>query len=479
MKKGGSMEHDIKVRLVKGLDAALVAVPFFLCWYGYYASRTYSPFFRRGNYLVVLLFLVVYIIYGRMYDGFRISLNRVPDIVCSQGLAAFMADCVMYVVVWLLMKHMPNPLPLMGAFAGQMLLSVLWAAGANRWYFRSYPPMEAAVVYDQRAGMEKLVEEYGLERKFAVRRTAKAGECLARMEMLDGLDAVFLSGIHSHERNIILKYCVEKGIEVFVIPRIGDVIMSGARKRHMFHLPVLQAGRYRPSPEYLFAKRFCDVAVSGAALIVLSPVLLITAAAIRACDGGPVFYRQCRLTKDGRKFDVLKFRSMRVDAEKDGIARLSSGERDDRVTPVGRFIRRVRIDELPQLFNILKGEMSLVGPRPERPEIAEEYGKELPEFSLRLQAKAGLTGYAQVYGKYNTEPYDKLQMDLMYIANPSLAEDFKILFETVRVVLFTSEKSTEGIREGQVGAMEPYRCGGMEETEEMERIPAELADAGK
>ena len=165
-------------------------------------------------------------------------------------------------------------------------------------------------------------------------------------------------------------------------------------------------------------------------------------------DGGPALYKQRRLTKDGKTFDVLKFRSMRIDAEKDGIARLSTGDQDDRITPVGRVIRKFRLDELPQLFNILLGEMSVVGPRPERPEIAAQYEEELPEFALRLQAKAGLTGYAQVYGKYNTTPYDKLQMDLMYIANPSLAEDFKIIFATIKI-LFEKE-STEGVEVGQI-----------------------------
>ena len=238
---------------------------------------------------------------------------------------------------------------------------------------------------------------------------------------------------------------------MYLIPRIGDVLMSGATRMHMFHLPMLKVGRYSPTPEYLFLKRALDIVVSGLAFIVLSPIMAAVAIAIKLTDHGPVFYRQCRLTKDGKKFDVLKFRSMRVDAEKDGVARLSSGEHDDRITPVGHFIRKCRLDELPQLINILKGDMSLVGPRPERPEIAVQYERELPEFALRLQAKAGLTGYAQVYGKYNTTPYDKLQMDLMYIANPSLIEDWKILFATVKI-LFMPE-STEGVSEGQTTAM--------------------------
>lgn len=141
---------------------------------------------------------------------------------------------------------------------------------------------------------------------------------------------------------------------------------------------------------------------------------------------------------------------MRVDAEKDGVARLSTGDKDDRITPVGRFIRKVRIDELPQLLNILKGDMTICGPRPERPEIAAQYEEELPEFRLRLQAKAGLTGYAQVYGKYNTTPYDKLVMDLMYIAHPSFLQDLQIMFATVKI-LFMKE-STEGVATEQITA---------------------------
>ena len=218
---------------------------------------------------------------------------------------------------------------------------------------------------------------------------------------------------------------------------------------HLFHLPFLRVSRYDPAPEYLFFKRLFDILVSAGALIVLSPVMLIVAIAIRL-DGGPAFYRQCRLTKNGKRFDVLKFRSMRVDAEKDGVARLAT-EKDERITPIGHFIRKCRIDELPQLINILKGDMTIVGPRPERPEIAVQYEVELPEFSLRLQAKAGLTGYAQVYGKYNTTPYDKLQMDLMYIAHPSFWEDLRIIFATIKI-LFLPE-STEGVAEGQENAM--------------------------
>ena len=290
-----------------------------------------------------------------------------------------------------------------------------------------------------------------MDKKFKVLFEIKSDTCINDLSILDEVETVFLSGIHSHDRNIILKYCVAKGINVYVIPRVGDVIMSGARKMHMFHLPMLRVGRYNPNPEFLFIKRLFDIILSLIAIIILSPIMIVVAFLIKVTDKGPVLYKQCRLTKNGKQFMVLKFRSMRVDAEKDGVARLSSGDKDDRITPIGKFIRKVRFDELPQLFNILFGDMSIVGPRPERPEIAAQYEKELPEFNLRLQAKAGLTGYAQVYGKYNTTPYDKLQMDLMYIASPSIIEDIKIMLATVKI-LFMPE-STEGIAEGATTAM--------------------------
>lgn len=444
-------KHDLILRIIKTLDAVLMTVPFALCWYSYYAKHIASPFYAKGDYLVVALFFVLFIIFGRVYDAFLMSMQRISEIVYAQFLAAAVSDFIMYIVIWLLSKHLPNILPGVAALIGQVILAAVWAYNAHHAYFKIFPPQATAVIYDTRQGTEKLIGKYGLDSKYKVVLTATADECIANLAMLDGVSTVFMSGIHSHDRNVILKYCVENNIGTFVIPRIGDTIMSGAYPMHMFHLPMLKVGRYHPQPEYLFIKRLLDIVISAVALVVLSPIFLITAIVIKATDHGPVFYKQIRLTKDGKEFGILKFRSMRVDAEKDDVARLSSGDHDDRITPVGKVIRACRIDELPQLLNILRGELSIVGPRPERPEIAAQYCEEMPEFSLRLQAKAGLTGYAQIYGKYNTTPYDKLVMDLMYIAHPSIVEDLKIMFATVKI-LFMPE-STEGVSEGQTTAM--------------------------
>lgn len=446
-----ALEHSIAIRTVKIMNIVMITIPFLLCWYLYYASRIDSPYYAKGNWLVVALFMVLYAVFSHIYDGFLISLNRVSEMIYSQVLAFLVTDGIMYIVIWLLTRHLPNVLPGLLAIAGQCLQSALWSSGAHRWYFAAFQPQRCAIIYDRREGMEKLIEEYDLAKKFHVEYVVPVERCLENLEQIKDMECVFLSGIHSHERNVILKQCMYHNVRVYVIPRVGDMLMSSAKKMHLFHLPMLRVERFNPLPEYLFVKRFFDILVSFAALVILSPFMIVTAAAIKLYDGGPVLYKQSRLTKDGKVFQVLKFRSMRVDAERDGVARLSTGDADDRITPVGHVIRKIRFDELPQIFNILRGDMSIVGPRPERPEIAEQYEQELPEFRLRLQVKAGLTGYAQVYGKYNTTPYDKLQMDLMYIATAGFIEDLKICFATIKI-LFMPE-STEGVAEGQETAM--------------------------
>ncbi len=242
---------------------------------------------------------------------------------------------------------------------------------------------------------------------------------------------------------------MEKRIQGYFLPDAGDVILSGAKHIQSYSVPVLNVERKAAPPEFLLIKRVFDIIASFLGILLTSPFMLITALAIKLYDRGPVFYTQIRLTKDGKHFRILKFRSMRVDAEGDGVARLTT-EHDDRITPVGRIIRAVRMDEIPQLFNILKGDMSIVGPRPERPEIAAQYAEKFPAFDLRLQVKAGLTGYAQVYGRYNTDPHDKLQMDLMYINKMGVFTDLMLIVGTLRI-LFVKE-STSGIREGNITA---------------------------
>lgn len=441
----------IAIRIVKVINPVLLSLVFFITWKLYYYSKTAVPYMWKGEIVIVGLYFIVYLYLSHLYRGFWIHLNRRAEIIYSQILSATLTMALMYLVLILLCKRLPNILPLLGMLAVQIVLIFIWAYAADSWYCRVFSKKKTIIIWDERPGLERIIEETGMDSRLDVIGIYHVDEVINNKdELLAPAEWLFMCDLHSHDRNQLIKYSIEVSKSAYVIPRIGDALMTGADSTHLMHLPILLVRRHPASLEYLSVKRLLDILLSAAGLIVLSPVIAITAIAIKANDGGDVFYRQDRLTKDGKIFSILKFRSMKMNAEKDGVARLSSGDDDDRITSVGRFIRKVRIDELPQLINVLKGDMALVGPRPERPEIAAQYAETLPEFSLRLQMKAGVTGYAQVYGKYNTTPYDKLLMDLLYTSKASLIEDFRIVIATVKI-LFMKE-STEGVGNGQTTA---------------------------
>ena len=436
----------IPFAVVKMVNIVLLMIPFLICWTLYYEPRTTTVGSKQVSVLVMIIFFLICYYFGQRLDCFRVSILQIRDVIFGEVLATMITDIIMYILIWMLSIHLPNLIPGLITWGGQCVIGVIWAYVMHQSYFSTHPPLRTIVIYDERMGMENLIHTYGLEKRFNIKTVYPVESIMDKLEVMEEFDAAFLCGIHSRERNIILKHCISHKIKLFMIPRIADVMIRGSEQIHMLYLPILKTQRYKPSIEYQIIKRTMDIVVSGIATIVLSPLFLITAIAVKS-DGGPAFYKQKRLTKDGKVFEILKFRSMRVDTEKYSGAVLSAGENDPRITKVGRIIRACRLDELPQLLNILKGDMSLVGPRPERPELQKEIEKEVPEFGLRLQAKAGLTGYAQVYGKYNTTFYDKLLMDLMYISKPSILEDFTIMLATVKIL--TSKESTEGVGEGK------------------------------
>ncbi|MFQ9053481.1 MAG: sugar transferase [Oscillospiraceae bacterium] len=260
---------------------------------------------------------------------------------------------------------------------------------------------------------------------------------------VDHADAVFLYELSVRERTDLVEYCYQTRKDLYYSLEMSDVVaMAGERvmfdDKTMMYCPVREL-RF----EERIVKRLGDILVSVVGLVLTSPILLATALAIRLEDGGPVFYRQKRATYGGRVFEVYKFRSMRA---QDGSIHVSAKKDDDRITKVGHIIRKFRIDELPQLINVLKSDMSIVGPRPEMLENVEKYTDDLPEFRYRLRAKAGLTGLAQIYGKYNTSPRDKLIMDLAYIQQYSVWLDLKLILRTA-LVLLTPEESTEAFED--------------------------------
>lgn len=424
------------------VNIAFAAAAFAAAWYLFYAGRIVSPFYRRGNWVIVLIFVLLYFLLCRLYRAFLVSVSSFLELFSGQLLAAGLSCLLMYVLTWILSKGLQTPLPLLAAFVLQVLFSGLWCLAAKKWYnSRSVP--EATVIIDSgRQNIGELIDRYELNSKFELLFSASAAECLQDLSRLDAADTVFLGEMSVPERNEILNYCISKDIKAYLDPRIDDVFLSSAQRVQLFYRTILLVGGNRPEAMFLLIKRLFDILFSAFALLLTSPLLLITALIIKLYDGGPVLYTQERLTKDGEVFRMHKFRSMAVDAEKDGVAQLSSGRSDPRATPFGRVIRRLRIDELPQFYDILRGKMSVVGPRPEREEFARLYEKELPAFSQRLQVKAGLTGYAQVYGRYNTTSYEKLQMDLLYITRPSLLEDLRLCLATLKVPFLP--ESTEG-----------------------------------
>lgn len=450
---------DLYLLLVKALLVAVDTAFFAAAWYLFYSKHLFvETFYGKGHLFVIALFVVLYVSLAKLYGGFDLTTSSASELSYGHAVAAVITAFFTYIVLWLLQRTLPNVLPLLAVMAGMILASALWSGPAVRLTNRLLPPKRTVLIYAYSEAMENgqmiinnMPWRFALVGQLAV--DGDPAQTLAELKAMNA-EAVMICGVSSSVRNDIVKFCIAEKMEAYVRPNIGDYLINGAKTMQMCSLPVMLCQRCNPSVWYLVVKRGMDIALSLAALVILSPLMLVTAAAIKLYDGGPVFYKQIRLTKDRKEFYVYKFRSMRVDAEKDGVARLAS-QGDDRITPVGKVIRSLRIDELPQLLCILMGTMTIVGPRPERPEIAEQYEKEMPEFALRLQAKAGLTGYAQVYGKYNTSPYNKLQMDLQYIGSMGLVTDLKIIFATIKV-LFVPE-STEGVAQGQTTARKETR----------------------
>lgn len=439
------------IRLMKLINILGSAYLFWNAWHFYYSPRFQIGQIGYGDGLVILVYCMIQLLLNRTYNAYDIGSSKTWALFYSLCLADGVGLAIYILIMWIGWWDIPNPFPLMAVFGVQIIWNAIWSVLVNRLYFKLHKAKKTALIFRDDADLIKLSEIDRYKTKFEVVkyiRNPSDLDCIKRK--LDDIQAVFVIGIDATMRNELTEYLIDTGITGYFVPHVGDVILAGARNMHLFSIPTMRVSRAELSPEYMLLKRAMDIVISACALIVLSPIMLFTAIAVKCCDGGPVFYRQERLTKDRKVFKILKFRSMYVDAEKDGIERLSQND-DPRVTPVGRIIRACRIDELPQLINILKGEMTIVGPRPERPGIAKDYEKAMPSFALRLQVKAGLTGYAQVYGRYNTQPYDKLQMDLLYINNMSIVRDIHLMFATVKI-LFMKE-STQGVSENQTTAI--------------------------
>lgn len=423
-----------------------------LFWYGYYSERMYLKFYFRGHLLMLFVYAVLLFFFSQMYGGMRIGYLRSGEVMFSQVFATVCVNGITYLQMCLMVRGFLDVRPLFYMTVAEAAIIAVWTIASAATYRRIFAPRDLLLVHGDRPVADILQKFESRRDKYRVCKSIHVKEGIDTIckEAEERYDAVVLWDIPAEIRNKIYKYCFGKSIRVYIMPKIPDILIKGADQLHLFDTPILFTREYVLSFEQRMVKRMIDFVCALILCVVTSPIMLFTAVAIKAYDKGPVLYKQIRCTRDMQEFYIMKFRSMKTDAEKDGVARLAS-KNDSRITPIGRFIRMVRIDELPQLFNILKGEMSFIGPRPERPEIIEQYMEDMPEFTYRTKVKAGLAGYAQVYGKYNTTPYDKLKLDLFYIENYSVWLDIKLMLLTLKI-LFKPE-STEGVETTQTTAM--------------------------
>lgn len=432
---------------------AYAAMVFGYVWFNRINDYMWIPFLNKGNWMMIIVYTILFVVMMVTFHGYQIGLGRVSQVALSQVLASIFCNCISILLTILVVGLVE--------FIGDIIVDhiivvlfqciglVILTFVLTKLRCKIFPPDRMLLVNGEyhNSLINKLNSRPD---RYVVAGQVSCDEKIDVIQSeLKNYDAVLLNDVPTSVRNEILKACFEEEKEVYFTPKISDILVKGTEELNVFDTPLYVSRNVGMSLPQRFIKRFGDILISLIGIIITSPIMLVTAILIKKYDGGPVFYKQTRSTIGGKEFKVMKFRSMITDAEKDGKARLAT-ENDDRITPVGKFIRATRIDELPQFFNILKGDMSLVGPRPERPEINKEYYEELPEFAYRLRVKAGLTGYAQVYGKYNTTSYDKLKLDLIYVERCSILLDIQLILLTLRVV-FTKD-ATEGLEEGQTNA---------------------------
>lgn len=435
---------------IAGIEVLAETFFFAFIWYVIYNPRMPVAFETKGkgNLMMVGFYALYMVAFVYLYGGMKYAYFQKGQLILSQTLGTLIANAVMYIQIIMVFKMFPLPIvwPMVVVSVFDFFVILILNQVSDGMFKRMFPPKRLLLICDLNYKDNLIRKISGRKDLYEVSRCVSSEESLEQLkEEVQDCDAMMLYGIEEQKRNALVKYCYEKSIRIYVAPEISDILLRGADRVHSFDTPFMLLRNYGLSFEQRIIKRLMDIVISGVMLVIASPFMLVTALAIKLEDHGPALFKQERVTLNGRKFYIYKFRSMIVDAEKNG-AQFSS-KNDSRITKVGKIIRATRLDELPQLLNILKGDMSIVGPRPERQQYIDEFCEETPEFIYRLKVKAGLTGYAQIYGKYNTTPLDKLKLDLMYIESYSILLDIRLIFLTLKIMFM--KESTEGVEDGQ------------------------------
>ena len=422
------------------LEVLVLTLIYYWVWkQGYHMAS----FAYKGKYVLMGVYAVLLYAFFQNSDCTMFGQLHKMDLIIGQIIALCIVNVVTYLQLCLIGNAVLNPKPMIALLALEIVVAAILIMIYTTVYHKIYAPHDMLLIYGHKRGVGLKIKMDSRKDKYNIRKLICIDEGLdAIVKEIPNHDAVILNDVPAQMRNDILKYCYRYRVRTYVAPKLTDIMIRGAKNITLFDTPLLLVKGTGLTPAQRVAKRAMDIVLSFIALIIAAIPMALVAIAIKLEDGGPVFFKQKRMTRNGREFDILKFRSMIVDAEKYAGAVLAT-EHDPRITKVGRIIRATRLDEIPQILNILKGDMSIVGPRPERKVIAEEYYKDIPEFAYRLKVRGGLTGYAQIYGKYNTSAYDKLRLDLMYIENYFLLLDIKLIVLTLRIIF--SKDSTEGV----------------------------------
>lgn len=436
----------------------LMHVLLFWSFYGLYSIKNWQLLnISRTSGVVIATYFITAYMFANIYGRYDIGKRKSKPIMHSLILTMTFTDIISMLMLSMMNTNERNnktfeleqPALLLLIFLVQFIIIFVFAYGGNKLYFMLFDPEDCIIITSSQRSLNEVIKgikKYKLQYK--VTKVADYRDVRLK-EYINERDTVFIYDVPIKDRTVIVEYCYQNMKNVFFNPDMHDVIEASSK--HVILDDVSMYGNISKglTLEQKFVKRISDIVISVIALIVTSPIMLIAAIAIKIEDGGCIIFKQNRATRGGKIFSVYKLRTMKEDVEN-----YSAVENDERVTKVGKFFRKYRIDEIPQFINVLKGDMSVVGPRPEMLANIFNYTSVLPEFEYRLRVKAGITGYAQIAGKYNTSPKDKLILDLMYIEEYSLWLDIKLLFQTALVIL--KKDSTEAFKKEEEYMFEEY-----------------------
>ncbi|MFI3171841.1 MAG: sugar transferase [Eubacteriales bacterium] len=395
--------------------------------------------------VTLITYAVSGVLFLKIYGSYDIGRRKSKPIIRSLILASICTDIVTYVQVAVMMTDVPDVKAFRFNHIGllavvmiiQTVLILVFTYGGHGLYFALHEPERCCIITASQKSLNAIVKGIDLyQKQYKIVDIVDYRDPELCTHILD-VDTVFVYDVPSDISAVVMRECYKLRKNVYFNPLVEDIMKLHAEQYMLDDIYLLNKNSKVMTLSQRVVKRLMDVFFSVAGGILFMPLCIGAVIAIKIDDKGPILFKQKRATLDGAIIEVYKFRTMKVDAEIK-----SAMTKDERITRVGHVLRRTRIDEIPQLWNVFKGEMALVGPRPEMVKNVKNYTKKLPEFEYRLRMKGGLTGYAQIAGKYNTPPKDKLTMDMMYIEEFSIWKDIQLIFQTILVLI--KMDSTEG-----------------------------------